>query len=227
MDKAANIADFEKGIGYSFKNKKLINDALTHTSYANENQTRSYERLEFLGDAIVDFIVGEYLFLNYPELSEGDMSRARAALVCEEALAQLAKKARIGEYMRLGHGAEHAGDRARPSILADMFEAHIAAIYLDSGFDTAKKYLIKCYGKSIDVTVKEGHYIDYKTLLQEKLQSHGACNIEYKIMEASGPVHRCNFKINVYADGKLLGSGNAFSKKEAQRLAAADALRKM
>ncbi len=219
------IGDFENITGYSFKNKRLIESALTHTSYANENSTESYERLEFLGDAIVDFIVGEYLFANYPKLSEGDMSKIRAALVCEKTLSMLADKIKIPLHMRLGHGAEHSGERNRPSIKADMFEAHIAAVYLDAGFEKAKKYLIGLYGTLIDDTIKAGSFVDYKTLLQEKLQAHGACTIEYKIKDAQGPVHHCKFTVEVYADGKLLGSGVGYSKKDAQHMAAASALK--
>ena len=120
-----DISDFQKQIGYFFKNPELLIRAFTHTSYANEHNTKSYERMEFLGDAIVDFLVGEYLFNHFPHLAEGMMSRIRASLVCEKALFGLAEKLHIDEYMLLGNGAEHSGDRKRPSILSDMFEAHI------------------------------------------------------------------------------------------------------
>lgn len=222
-----DIAEFQKKIGYIFKNRELIEAAFTHTSYANENKTKSYERLEFLGDAIVDFLVGEYLFTHYPELDEGYMSRIRATLVCEKTLSELAIEIGIDRIMRLGHGAEQAGDRHRMSILADMFEAHIAALYIDSGLDNVRDYLCSIYGTLIDDTVSGGNIVDYKTTLQEVLQQHGACVIDYDIVEAVGPVHDCMFTVNVRCNGEVLGSGRGNSKKSAQQRAAKNALERM
>lgn len=222
-----DLAAFQKKIGYMFKNPGLIEAAFTHTSYANENRTDSYERLEFLGDAIVDFLVGEYLFRNYPNLDEGDMSRIRASLVCEKTLADLSVEIGIDRVMRLGHGAELAGDRHRVSILADMFEAHIAALYIDSGFENVRDYLYSVYGTLIDDAVAEGKILDYKTTLQEKLQQHGSCNIYYDIVDEDGPVHDCIFTVNVRCNGEVLGSGRGNSKKNAQQMAAKNALAKM
>ncbi len=219
-----SINDFQKEIGYFFKNPELLKRAFTHTSYANEHNTKSYERLEFLGDAIVDFLVGEYLFNNFPELDEGMMSRVRASLVCEKALSELAEKLKIDEYMLLGNGAENSGDRKRPSILSDMFEAHIAAMYLDAGLDNTRDYLIGLYGDTLKNTPLFDEVIDYKTKLQEKLQEKGPCNIVYELISADGPVHHCLFEMQVVADGKILGKGSAYSKKEAQQKAACDAL---
>ena len=222
-----NINNFQKQIGYFFKNPELLTRAFTHTSYANEHNTRSYERMEFLGDAIVDFLVGEYLFNNYPQLDEGMMSRIRASLVCEKALSELAEKLNIADYMLLGNGAEHSGDRHRPSILSDMFEAHIAAMYIDAGLDNTREYLISVYGDMLKNAVVNSEVIDYKTKLQEKLQRNGPCNIVYELIGTVGPVHHCLFEMQVVADGKILGNGNAYSKKEAQQKAACDALNKI
>lgn len=222
-----DIKQFQKNIGYFFKNEELLKTAFTHTSYANEHGIRSYERLEFLGDAIVDFLVGEYLFRNFPDLDEGMMSRIRAALVCEKALSELATEIGIGDCMMLGNGAEHSGDRNRPSILSDMFEAHIAAMYLDAGIDNTREYLYSVYQDRIDKAVQSGQVIDYKTKLQEKLQEKGPCNICYEIVSSEGPIHHCLFEMQVIADGKILGSGSAYSKKEAQQKAAENALKNL
>lgn len=219
-----DINDFQKKIGYFFKNPNLLTRAFTHTSYANEHNTKSYERLEYLGDAIVDFLVGEYLFLNFPDLDEGMMSRIRASLVCEKALSELAEKLNIADYMLLGNGAENSGDRNRPSILSDMFEAHIAAMYLDAGLDNTRDYLINLYGDALNSTALFDEVIDYKTKLQEKLQEKGPCNISYELVSADGPVHHCLFEMQVVANGKILGRGSAYSKKEAQQKAAKEAL---
>ena len=222
-----DINDFQKQIGYFFKNPELLTRAFTHTSYANEHNTKSYERMEFLGDAIVDFLVGEYLFNHFPDLDEGMMSRIRASLVCEKALSELAEKLHIDEYMLLGNGAQLSGDRKRPSILSDMFEAHIAAMYLDAGLDNTREYLISLYGDLLKNADISDEVIDYKTKLQEKLQEKGPCNISYEIVSTEGPVHHCLFEMQVVANGKILGKGSAYSKKEAQQKAACDALSKI
>ena len=221
-----NIFDFQKKMGYIFKDRTLITAALTHTSYAHEHKTTSYERLEFLGDAIVDFLVGEYLFKNFPHLSEGDMSRIRAFLVCEKALSDLAEKIGIGECMLLGNGAEQSGDRHRASILSDMFEAHIAALYLDAGSDKTRDYFFSLYQTEIDKTAA-ADVTDYKTALQEKLQENGSCIIEYKLVSEEGPVHDCVFTFEVYYNGVPLGLGSGKSKKVAQQNAAYSALNKL
>ena len=222
-----NITEFQKKTGYFFKNEELLKAAFTHTSYANEHNIKSYERLEFLGDAIVDMIVAEYLYNNYSELDEGVMSKIRASLVCEKALGELAKELEIDKCMRLGHGAELSGDRGKMSILSDMFEAHVAALYLDAGMDNVRDYVISVYSGRIDEVVKKGIVGDYKTQLQEKLQEKGSCEIVYEQVSAEGPVHHCLFEIQVVADGVVLGKGKAYSKKEAQQLAAKAALEKI
>ena len=218
-----DVKDFQRKAGYFFKNDELLKEAFTHTSYANEHKTKSYERLEFLGDAIVDMIVAEYLYTNHSELDEGDMSRVRASLVCEKALCDLATQLGLDRYMLLGNGAEISGYRNNASILSDMFEALVAAIYLDAGFSNARDYVLAAYGEKIDESVKNGDFVDYKTKLQEKLQQNGPCEIMYEQVSATGPVHHCLFEIRVVADGKALGTGKAYSKKEAQQAAAKEA----
>ncbi len=222
-----DINQFQKKIGYFFKDSQLLQTAFTHGTYALENNVVSYERLEFLGDAIVDFLVGEYLFTNHSHLNEGMMTHLRSSLVCEEALSSLALKLEIDKYMRLGNGAEQEGARKRPSILADMFEAHIAAMYLDAGMDNTRDYLLSVYADEIDKAVIIGRQPDYKTQLQEKLQQNGPCQIKYEVISAVGPVHDCIFKVQVCANGKILGKGSSNSKKKAQIEAAKDALSKM
>lgn len=219
-----NIMQFQKRIGYFFKDSELLKRAFTHSSYANEHNTQSYERLEYLGDAIVDFLIGEYLFNNFPSLNEGMMSRVRASLVCEKALSELATEIGIDSYMLLGNGAKQSGEGKRPSILADMFEAHIAAMYLDAGLDNTREYLISLYGDRINNAVSSKELIDYKSKLQETLQENGACNILYELVSSEGPVHHCLFEMQVTVDGKVLGTGSAYSKKEAQQRAAENAL---
>ena len=222
-----NLTEFQKKTGYFFKNQELLQAAFTHTSYANEHKINSYERLEFLGDAIVDMLVAEYLYSNYPELDEGVMSRVRASLVCEKTLGELAKELEIDKYMRLGKGAELSGDRNKASILSDMFEAHVAALYLDAGIDNVRDYVLSVYSGRIDTAAKNGDGADYKTQLQEKLQKNGSCEIIYEQISAEGPVHHCLFEIQVVADGKVLGKGKAYSKKEAQQAAAREAFLKL
>ncbi len=222
-----DLTEFQKKTGYFFKNPKLLQTAFTHTSYSNENKTESYERLEFLGDGLVNMIVAEYLYMNSSGLSEGEMSRLRSSLVCEKALSELATEIEIEKYMLLGNGAELSGDRKKPSILADMFEAHVAALYFDAGFENVRDYVISLYGDRIDNAIKNGGFIDYKTQLQEKLQKNGSCEIVYEQISAEGPVHHCLFEIQVVANGKVLGKGAAYSKKEAQQMAARTALEKL
>jgi ribonuclease-3 len=221
------IYDFQKRIGYFFKNPQLLETAFTHTTYAIEHNVESYQRLEFLGDAIVDFLVGEYLYKKHPHLNEGMMTHLRASLVCEEALSSLALKIGLDQYILLGNGAQSEGKQNNPSILADVFEAHLAAMYLDAGMENTRDYLFSLYGDEIDKVVIMGRQADYKTRLQEKMQQKGPCKITYEVISATGPVHDCVFEVEVVADGRVLGKGSANSKKKAQIAAAKDALSKM
>ena len=218
----------EEKIGYSFKDKKLLQTALTHSSYANEKHDRSlsYERLEFLGDSILGLVTAEFLYSHEPALPEGRMTRLRAELVCEASLKKVAEELGIGEYMRLGKGEERSGGRSRASILADMVESVIAAIYLDSGMDAARSFIIDRLLKNADLG--EQHKIaDYKTELQEHVQRKSDSHISYELTGESGPDHNKTFSFCVYINGVAAGQGSGRSKKEAEQAAACAALEKM
>lgn len=218
----------EEKIGYSFKDKKLLQTALTHSSYANEKHDRSlsYERLEFLGDSILGLVTAEFLYSHEPALPEGRMTRLRAELVCEASLKKVAEELGIGEYMRLGKGEERSGGRSRASILADMVESVIAAIYLDSGMDSARSFIIERLLKNADLG--EQHKIaDYKTELQELVQRKSDSHISYELTGESGPDHNKTFSFCVYINGVAAGQGSGRSKKEAEQAAACAALEKM
>ncbi|MBQ8217248.1 MAG: ribonuclease III [Oscillospiraceae bacterium] len=218
----------EEKIGYSFKDKSLLQTALTHSSYANEKHDRSlsYERLEFLGDSILGLVTAEFLYSHEPALPEGRMTRLRAELVCEGSLKKVAEELGIGEYMRLGKGEERSGGRGRASILADMVESVIAAIYLDSGMDAARSFVVDRLLKNADLG--EQHRIaDYKTELQELVQRKSDSHISYELTGESGPDHNKTFSFCVYINGVAAGQGSGRSKKEAEQAAACAALEKM
>ena len=218
----------EEKIGYSFKNPELLLTALTHSSYANEKQgsSGSYERLEFLGDSVLGIITAEFLFRHEPSLPEGRMTRLRAELVCEVSLHKVALQLGLGEYMRLGKGEEHSGGRERPSILADMVEALIAAIYLDAGLEQARKFVIEQLLSRAEIG--EGHRIkDYKTQLQELVQRKSNQHIAYEMIGESGPDHNKLFRFCVYINGVAAGEGSGRTKKEAEQMAACKALEAM
>ena len=190
--------ELEAKIGYGFKDRELLRTALTHSSYANERHgdCRSYERLEFLGDSILGLITAEYLYAHEPKLPEGRMTRLRAELVCESSLHQVALKLELGKYMRLGRGEEHTGGRQRPSILADMVEAVIAAMYLDSGMEQSRRFVIDMILK--DARIDDSHpTADYKTQLQELVQRRSDQHISYAMTGESGPDHNKTFSFSV------------------------------
>lgn len=222
-----DIKALEKKLGYEFSNKKLLQTALTHTSYANENATESYERLEFLGDAVLQLLTSKYIYNNYPNFPEGKMSRMRANIVCEATLFQIANKLSLGTFARLGKGEELTGGRERPSILADMVEATLAAIYLDGGIEKAQEVIFDAYGHIIDNAAQGKLNSDYKTALQEKLQVAGSIKIEYVLSGEEGPPHAKIFKMQVKVEGKVLGEGVGKTKQEAQQMAAKAALGEM
>jgi len=218
----------EQKIGYSFKDKNLLLTALTHSSYANEKNDRSlsYERLEFLGDSILGLITAEFLFQHRPRLPEGRMTRLRAELVCESSLKVIAQELGIGGYMRLGRGEERSGGRERASILADMVESVIAAIYLDSGMEEARRFVIEKLLSHADLG--EQHRIaDYKTELQELVQRKADGQVSYELTGESGPDHQKVFYFTVYINGEAAGEGSGRSKKEAEQAAACAALEKL
>ena len=216
----------ESRIGYHFKDPALLQTALTHSSYANEKHaadTVSYERLEFLGDSVLGLTAAEFLYAHEPALPEGRMTRLRAELVCETSLHETALALGLGEFMRLGRGEELTGGRERVSILADMVESIIAAIYLDGGMQEAKRFIMTRVLK--DARIDEIHpSADYKTALQELVQRKGEVQIRYEQTSESGPDHNKLFSFSVSVDGVKIGEGSGRTKKEAEQMAACRAL---
>jgi len=206
--------DLQKSLGYQFKNDKLIAEALTHRSYSKDFNN---ERLEFLGDAVMDLIVGEYLFFNFPKSEEGTLSKLRAALVNEESFTKFAEKLNLGKYLLLSNAEENNGGRKKPSILSSAFEAVIGAIYLDGGFEITKKIAIELLEKIYPVINPDDLLKDYKTNLQEITQAHFGEVPEYKVINTSGPDHKKEFEIAVCIQGKQYTSAKGKSKKVAQQ----------
>lgn len=216
--------ELEQSIGYEFKNKDLLNQALTHVSYANDNGIESNEKLEYLGDSILEFISSKYLYLNYPKLKEGELSKARATVVCEDSLYEVAKRHNISKYIKVGNSELVNNGNERPAILADSIEAIIAALYFDGGLEVAEKFIINNLKEAMEIASNNVGVKDYKTVLQEKLQVHGNINIVYKILEEKGPDHDKTFVAEVSANGKILATGEGNSKKHAEMQAAKKAL---
>ena len=211
---------FEQNIQYTFKNKSLLELALTHSSYANEskNHMAYNERLEFLGDAVLQLVTSEKLYTENPHMPEGKMSKTRAALVCEDALANYSKQIDLGKFMFLGKGEDNTGGRERPSILADAFEALIGAIFLDGGIAPAKKFVLRFLDD------KSLHLQDYKTLLQEIIQQNPGERLSYIVVAESGPDHDKSFTVEVHLNSNPIGKGEGKSKKQAEQQAAKEAL---
>lgn len=221
------LAEFEEIIGYKFNNVQLLKTALTHSSYSNENREKKIkynERLEFLGDSVLSLIVSRYIFENYPKLPEGELTKIRASVVCEHSLWECASNIELGKFIILGHGEETAGGRTRMSILADAFEAIIAAIYLDASLETAREWVLCQLYNAIVRAVNGNYFIDYKTTLQEYIQARGKEKIEYAVIGESGPDHKKLFSVEVTLDGNVFGSGEGNSKKKAEQCAAQQAL---
>ena len=214
----------EKELGYEFKNKQLLETALTHTSYAYEKKKQSNEKLEFLGDSILEFVSSEYLFHNYPKLKEGEMTKVRASVVCEKSLHEIAKMHNFSDFLYLGKSERISQKEVRPAIMADSVEAVIAAIFLDSGLEPAKEFIIKNLSEPIENATKHIGQKDYKTVLQEIKQKNGNANIEYEIIDEKGPDHEKVFTAEVKLDNKVLAIGKGKSKKLAEMQAAQKAL---
>ncbi len=216
---------FMERIGYTFQNEQLLLTALTHSSYANEwkHPLKNNERLEFLGDSVLSLVVAEYLFEHYKHLPEGELTKQRAALVCEKSLYGFAKQIDLGDMLLLGKGEEHTGGRERPSILADAFEAVIAAVYLDGGFEAAKRHVLRFIPKHLDMHANVGLQ-DYKTILQEIIQKNKEEKVEYVLTLESGPDHDKRFEVEVHLNSNVIGIGVGHSKKQAEQNAAKEAL---
>ena len=222
------IKDLETAIGYRFRNITLLQNALTHSSYANErwhNSLMSNERLEFLGDSILGMVVAEYLFRTFPDRPEGELTRMRADMVCEKTLARVAAHIELGRHLMLGNGEEQGGGRSRDSILADAVESVIAASFLDGGMDAARQFIQKFV--LVEVPVKQLHNADYKTALQELVQQKKNQTLSYALVGESGPDHDKRFEVEVSLNGCVIGTGSGSSKKRAEQMAAQNALNQM
>lgn len=219
------LENFEKDIGYCFKNKELLKTALTHTSYAYENKVKSYERLEYLGDSILEFISSKYLFENFEKLTEGEMTKVRAYAVCEDSLYQIAIKHNFSDFLYLGK-SEQMSNTNKKAILADTVEAVIAAMYLDSeSISIVQDFILENIKNQVEFASKHIGVKDYKTVLQEKLQVNGEVQIKYNIIKEEGPDHNKTFTAEVECDGKKLAVGVGRSKKMAEMEAARKAIK--
>ncbi|WP_035290677.1 ribonuclease III [Clostridium sp. KNHs214] len=219
------LMELQQKIGFDFQNKNLLDVALTHSSYANHKKNAKYnERLEFLGDAVLELVISDFLFKKYKEKSEGELTKTRAMIVCENSLHSIAKKWDIGKYINMSKGEEMTGGRTRVSILADCIEAIIAAVYLEEGFEEVKKFVLINFKENIHKALNNQIIMDHKTKLQEIMQQQGEVNIEYNLLRYEGPPHRRKFYIEVYINGKSFGKGEGYSKKEAEQNAAKEAL---
>ena len=219
------IKDLEIAIGYRFQNITLLQNALTHSSYANErwhDSLKSNERLEFLGDSVLGMVVAEYLYRNFPDRPEGELTRMRADMVCETSLAAIADKIGLGGHLLLGHGEERFGGRERASILADAVESVIAACFLDGGMTAARDFIQRFV--LTDVPVKRLHNVDYKTALQELVQQKKNQVLVYALVGESGPDHDKQFQVEVSLNGQVVGEGSGRSKKRAEQAAAQKAV---
>lgn len=218
--KEFEMKNAERNIGYTFKNIKLLETALTHSSYANECRKESNERLEFLGDSVLSVIISDYLFKRLGKVNEGWLSKYRATLVCEQSLNEIAKKISLNSLIFLGKGEELTGGRKRASIVSDAFEAVIAAIYLDGGMEAAREWVINLMKDAIDSVVSGHGYADYKTMLQEVFQTGTTGKVTYRMVSETGQDHNKTFEVEALVDGVPKAKGTGHSKKEAEQNAA-------
>lgn len=218
----------QQKIGYTFKDEALLSEALTHSSYSNENKGKinCNERLEFLGDSVLSLIVTNYIFLNFSQLPEGDLTQLRASLVCEKALYKFAKLIDLGDFIKLSRGERNGGGADRPSILSDAFEALIAAIFLDGGYECAQDFVMGFITPEIR-NLRKKPIKDYKTTLQEIVQKNPGERLEYRLISESGPDHNKHFVAEVLLNSNSIGKGGGRSKKEAEQQAAREALELM
>ena len=218
------LEKLEESIGYKFKDKNLLKKALTHTSYAYENKVESNEKLEFLGDSILEFISSKYIYQNYPKLKEGEMTKVRAEVVCEDSLYEVANKHNFSDFLYLGKSEYASNGNKKTAILADSVEAIIAAIYFDGGLEEVEKFILDNLKDHVELSTKNVGMKDHKTVLQEKLQEHGDVQIKYTVIETNGPDHDKTFKVKVECNGKILATGEGKTKKAAEMNAAGKAL---
>lgn len=225
------VCELEEKIGYKFKNSDILKEALTHSSYHNEMKSKGEkipfnERLEFLGDSILSIVVSTFIFEKYRNKQEGDLTKIRAAVVCEKALAKYSLAIGLGDYMYLGHGEIMNNGRTRPSIIADAFEALLAAMYLDSGekIETVEKFVLPFVSAEIDYISETGVFVDFKTALQQIVQQASGEILEYVLVEEKGPDHNKQFKVEARLNSNVIGKGCAKTKREAEQQAAHEAL---
>lgn len=220
------LNEFENVIGYSFKNINILNNALTHSSYIGSKSDflEHNERLEFIGDAILDMIISLYLYSKCKNSPEGSLTRFRAGIVCEHSLFNASNRLKLGQYLLLSKGEENTGGRNRVSMLADAFEAIIAAIYLDGGINKAKSFILGNLEDIINDAVEHRIFSDYKSLLQEYIQKNNLGKLSYKLLKEKGPDHDKTFEVALYLDSAIVGRGAGHSKKDAQQAAARDAI---
>ncbi len=220
------LEELEEKIGYCFCDKSLLRQALTHSSFSNEqkiNKWKNYERIEYLGDAVLELISSDYFYHTYPEETEGNLTKMRASAVCEQALAITARELQLGGYMVFGKGEEQNGGRERESIIADAVEAIIGAIYLDGGLEQAKKFI---HGFVLNDLDNKRLFYDAKSILQERIQEAKLGELTYELIREEGPEHEKNFVMEARLNGQPIGTGQGKSKKTAQQHAAYDALLK-
>ncbi len=225
-----NMAALESVLNYTYNENNHLILAMTHSSYANENKherLHSNERLEFLGDAVLNIIISDFIYKTYPSLAEGELTKARASIVCEPSLAKCANTLELGKYLMLGKGEENTGGRTRISILSDAFEAVIGSIYIDGGMEKAREFVLSVMKETIKSAINGASFIDYKTQLQEAVQKMGDQKIQYEIVEEKGPDHNKLFAVQVKIADKAMGYGEGKSKKEAEQNAASMALVKL
>lgn len=221
--------ELQESVGFTFTNIELLKEAFTHSSYVNEHRKENAhdnERLEFLGDAVLELTISDYIFKKYPNLAEGQLTKMRAAIVCEPALVEFAENIHFSKYVRLGKGEEKAQGRTRPALLADVFESFIGALYLDNGLKNVIRFLERIVFPKIDA----GDFletVDYKTQLQEIVQRDRDVLIQYDILEESGPAHSKDFEAQVVINGQILGKGQGRTKKQAEQNAAKEAISKL
>ena len=222
-----DFTKLEESIDYTFNNKELLKKALTHTSYAYDNGVESNEKLEFLGDSILEFLYSKYIYAHYPKLKEGEMTKVRAEVVCEDSLFLVAQKHHFSDFLYLGKSEYITKGSTKPAILADSVEAVIAAIYFDGGLEQSEKFIIANLKNAIEESSKNVGMKDHKTVLQEKLQRNGSVNIEYEVIKTIGPDHDKTFVVQVSCNGKFLATGEGKTKKHAEMQAAQKALDSM
>lgn len=223
------LEELEKAIGYSFHNPALLKNALIHSSFANETKAPlgSNERLEFLGDSVLGFVVADYLYKHFPDWPEGHLTKTRATLVCEKACCGFSQEMEVGKYLYLSHGEQNSGGRTRSSILADAFESITAAIYLDGGLESASEFILRFVLPALKTLHQKAPFKDYKTKLQEIIQKNPGETLSYLLTGESGPDHDKHFMVEVHLNSNVIGKGGGRSKKEAEQQAAREALELM